>query len=227
MQSRTWMLALALLLSVAVSPAAAQNLELGFSAGPTFSSLSGLEDLEDEEFGNVSATRVTGIGLGAFLRAGSGNAALQVEVNYVQRGGGIELNLMGFNGSSQLELDYLEVPVLLRLALPAGTVSPFLFAGPAASFELGCSMSISLGGFEESGDCDDVDEEMGSIERRKLDVAALVGGGVGFPLGAGNLLFQARYSLGLLDLNESENGDVSIKNRSFSLSAGFALPLGR
>jgi len=109
----------------------------------------------------------------------------------------------GFTSSvtgSSSKLNYIDVPVYLRLSIPNDMITPFAFVGPQASFELGCE-----GGYCPSG-------------RAKVTYAGVIGAGVKF----GHIVsVQGRYVYGLTNLNY---GTVSNTNnyqpRSFMLLAG-------
>jgi hypothetical protein len=109
----------------------------------------------------------------------------------------------GFTSSltgSSSKLNYIDVPVYLRLSIPNDMITPFAFVGPQASFELGC----------EGGNC--------PSGRPKVTYAGVIGAGVKF----GHIVsVQGRYVYGLTNLNY---GTVSNTNnyqpRSFMLLAG-------
>jgi hypothetical protein len=109
----------------------------------------------------------------------------------------------GFTSSltgSSSKLNYVDVPVYLRLSIPNDMITPFAFVGPQASFELGC----------EGGNC--------PSGRPKVTYAGVIGAGVKL----GHIVsVQGRYVYGLTNLNY---GTVSNTNnyqpRSFMLLAG-------
>ena len=107
-------------------------------------------------------------------------------------------------GSSR-RLDYIDVPVYLRLAVPEGVVRPFAFAGPQASWELNCDAN--------GGNCP-------GSGRPKVTFAGIIGGGLAFPELNG-LVIEARYVYGLTDLKLGTVGSSSsYKTRSLLLLAG-------
>ena len=83
---------------------------------------------------------VAGIGFG--FKLGGGAFALHPELLYVQKGGDLGAN-------ETLKIDELDVPLLAQFNLRFETLSPYLFAGPQAEFELTC----------KSADVDCVDSE--------------------------------------------------------------------
>jgi len=151
-------------------------------------------------FGNVSNsgalpgsnTQRSGLALGVSAISG-GAVGVGIEALYAQR------------GVTSARLDYLDIPLYLRLALPLDAVTPFAYAGPQASFELKCGTS--------SGNCPDTG-------RPKAIYAGVIGAGV--RLGAlGGLSLEGRYIYGLTDLKLSTvSSTSSYQTRSFMLLAG-------
>ena len=70
-------------------------------------------------------------GIGFGFKLGSGTFALHPELLYVQKGG-------EFGSDSKLKIDELDVPLLAQFNLRFETLSPYLYAGPQAEFELNC-----------------------------------------------------------------------------------------
>lgn len=70
-------------------------------------------------------------GIGFGLKLGSGAFALHPELLYVQKGGDL-------GDSEKLKIDELDVPLLAQFNLRFETLSPYVYAGPQAEFELNC-----------------------------------------------------------------------------------------
>src|SRR5512145_1079928 len=100
--------------------------QLTIKAGASFASASESELLPD-------ISNRTGFALGVGFGFGSGVFALHTELMYVQKGG--DLGDVG-----TLEIDELDVPLLAQFNLAIlESLSPFLYAGPQAEFELSCT----------------------------------------------------------------------------------------
>jgi hypothetical protein len=142
----------------------------------------------------------TGFAAGAAL-ASRGVVGLAVEGLFAQRG------VESANPVEERKLDYVDVPVFLRVMLPSPAVRPFAYVGPQASFELRCRAGPV--------DCDDA-------SRKKTTYAGVIGGGVRFGA-VGGFQVEARYIYGLddLKLGTVTSGD-SYKTRSFMLLAGIS-----
>lgn len=138
----------------------------------------------------------TGLAIGLAMLSG-GPIGIGAEVMYAQRG------IVGGSGNSR-ELDYIDVPVYLRVGMTVPEIQPFAYLGPQVSLELKCG---SNGGSCPSG-------------RDMWSYAGVIGAGVRFQRAAG-LSLEARYVYGLSDLKlgtvtDSEN----YQTRSFMILMG-------
>ena len=188
------------------------QISLGFQGGLSLATVGGSDlDLFDPGYRK-------GFGLGAFLELPVGDVlSIQPEILYLQK---------GFHESEQgvdvtFALDYVEIPVLLRINVPVeGTVAPYFLVGPALGFKAGCEVTGEEGGVEVKVDCDEAEAEI-----KSLDFGGVVGGGISFEAGPGNIHVGARYNYGLTSLDDSGE-DEDVKNRAFSFLAGYSFPVG-
>ena len=201
----------ALVLAPAVMPTAAegQSLLIGLKGGVNVS------DFNIQEPGFEQATEsITGIVGGVFLEVGLGGLfAIRPEVLFSQRGFSDESGIV----PAELNVDYIEVPLLLVARLPSPIITPILFAGPFVSFENSCQ--LSGGGLTETIDC--IDDE---VETESLEGGVTFGGG--FELGAGpvTLLFDGRYNVGLTNVDAT--GETEAKSRTWSFMGGIGFGIG-
>jgi len=156
-------------------------------------------------FGNVSNRGVlpgnlhtrTGFAIGLALGSANGMLGFGVEGLYAQRG--VESATAG----DSRKLDYIDVPVYLRVMVPTPGLAPYAYAGPQVSFELRCR---------------DGNVSCPATGRPKTTTAAVIGGGV---RAGGRFTFEGRYVYGLTDLKLSTvTSSTSYKTRSFLLLAG-------
>jgi hypothetical protein len=104
-------------------------------------------------------------------------------------------------------LNYLEIPVLGKLyVLPQSRVRPNLFAGPY--------FALKLSGKHRVGS-----QETDIEDLKDTDYGLVLGGGVDFELGQGQLTVDARYTLGLAKIYDS---GADIKNRVISVMLGYS-----
>jgi hypothetical protein len=150
---------------------------------------------------------------GGFIRFDFGRIGIQPEILTITKGQDEDLG--------KLELEYIEVPVLLHLPLSMGsTFAPYVIAGPAFGFEVGCQVETTT-----ETDCDDAG--LGAPQDRKsTDIGITAGGGLAFGIGPGAVLLEGRYNWGLTNILDTD-GDASMKNRYAAFFVGFAIPLSR
>lgn len=185
---------------VFVIPTQAQTgLEIGLKGGMNFASISGdsttgLSSLSGAVFGGSVAFPI-----GTSL-------AFQPELLYSGKGTAIE----EFGISFDLKLTYLEIPVLIKYNIPTtSTVTPSLYAGPS----IGLLLSADLLGV-------DVKDLLGF---NSTDIGLTFGGGLGVATGSGKLTFDARYTLGLTDIDDD---DLTWKNNALTAMVGYSMKLG-
>jgi hypothetical protein len=164
-------------------------------------------------FGNVSnkgvlpgdlATR-TGFAGGLSVGSKGGLVGFGVEGLYAQRG------VISSTTGDARKLDYVDVPVYVRVMLPTPALKPFAYAGPQASFEVSC----------EAGDADCPDTEPSGEKRAKTTYAGVVGAGVQLG-GRLPLSIEGRYVYGITDLKLGTlASSESYKTRSFMILAGY------
>lgn len=123
----------------------------------------------------------------------------------------------GFRGEGSqpgdLHMDYLDVPVVVKLRLPT-RISPHLLGG----FTVGYMVRCHLTGVAIVGDtaCDD---RLVGTNWRSLDVGALGGIGTSIPTGRGKLDLDLFLSVGLRDLKEDLLPPGAAKRIALRLSA--------
>ena len=143
MTRRTGWLALPLtaaLIGGAVRPVDAQLVSFGLVAGASLSTFTG--DLATDAKNN------TGFLAGGFVRIGALGFAVQPGLFYVTKGAKFDDVGQG-GGSSSTKLDFIQIPVVIRLSLP---MHLYAGAGLAIGFKLGCKISLDGG---SSQDCPD------------------------------------------------------------------------
>lgn len=141
--------------------------------------------------------------------------ALQPELLYVHRSGGmLRMKTDPPTANADINLDYLDLPVLLKFFLPEHqNTSPILLAGPYVSRRLAGSIEDANGVFDEN-ETDDL--------IRPFDYGVVLGAGLERYLGRRSLNFDARYSLGLAQLFDGEDRP-DLYNRGLTFSVGLGL----
>lgn len=159
-------------------------------------------------YGNVSnggalpgsVTQRSGFAVGISAVSG-GPIGVGIEALYAQRGVTSDV------AADRWHLDYLDIPVYVRLAMPNAVATPFAYAGPQASFELKCGAG--------SFNCPD-------SGRPTALFAGVIGAGLRLRAMRG-LSIEGRYIYGLTDLKLSTVSSAeSYQTRSFLLLAGIS-----
>lgn len=137
--------------------------------------------------------------------------AIQPEAYYTMKGA----TLSGENSDITFSLDYIEVPVLLKLIIPVegSNIRPSVFAGPSVGFNTTAKIKSE---FEEQ----DIKEDV-----KSTDFGLVFGGGIGIMIGKNELGFDIRYILGLSSLDDTSSNADDIKNAviNFNMYFGFSL----
>ena len=155
----------------------------------------------------------TGAAVGLFGHVGLGNVvALEPPVLYSQKGGKYGDAFPGWDDTLVLKVDYLEVPVLLRIyILPTQTVRVNLFGGGYFGYNIASKYKYSEIGYEEEGDF--------AISPEEIDYGVVFGAGFAYPTRSVILRLDAKYSLGLAKVWDLPPDD-DIRNGVFSVLAG-------
>ena len=197
---------------VSALPVALSAQQLGILAGGTFSQLHGLS--------NVSAETRSGTMFGASLLVPFGHTwSLQPQFLFSNKGSKFNT---GSNGETDVRLDYLDIPVLLRYDVAGGSaLSPHLYGGPSAGYRVGCNVKASGSGIPNtSSDCG-----KSNFDLKTFDWGAVVGGGIDLTIGSVGVTGGARYGIGLADINNANTPTLSqrIHNGTFTVYAGLLL----
>ncbi len=218
-------LLVALLALFIALPANAQ-VKLGVIGGVNIANLNG----EDVGGAKIDFSNRTAFGVGGVLDVGlNENVALSFEPMYLQKGAEFsetdpDLGTATFTSKA----NYLEVPVLLKIAFGTGSARPYLMAGPTIGFNLSSKFELSVPGFSAEIDADKV--------TKSTDFGLVGGAGVSFTAGTSSIFVEGRYSLGLSDIVEAgtlefmgeqlEFENVNVKTRGFQIMGGITFPLG-
>ena len=221
MRRATTLLAMACLAGLAPTVASGQEITLGIKGGLNVSNLS-VDAPEDPDFAFDSQTDFL---FGAFAQFGIGSKfAIQPEVFYSQNGAKTKND----DPSIKLNLNYIRVPVLLvaRLSSRESPMYPILYAGPQVAFETRCQVTGEEDGVSVTFDCDSPELD-DALQTKTTDFGLVFGGGLEILYSRLTVQLDARYNLGLTNLNDSEDADeVSVKSRGWSFMLGLGMPIG-
>jgi hypothetical protein len=139
---------------------------------------------------------------------------IQPEVLYSMKGYGLDesLSLFGstYSAKATVNLNYLEIPVLIKYSFPVPVVKPSVFVGPSMGILLNAKAKVDVTGQPTQNT--DIKSSTTSTDW-------------GFVFGASaNILVvtvDVRYTLGLTSLDKS--GSTKVYNRVWSITAGIPL----
>jgi hypothetical protein len=189
-----------------VTPLAAQ-VSVGLKGGVSHANLGGRDA--------QSTNAVRGVGGGAFITyALVDELSAQVEALYVQKGARLDIASPGGVNRDVLRLDYIEVPIMLRLdAMPLRGLAVHALAGPSMAIRVRCRLNEHR-----------YPRSAGYAAIRTFDWNMVGGGGFTLGLGRVGLLLEGRYHVGLGTINEPA-ANLERTNLAFTILAGAVLPL--
>jgi len=186
---------------------------IGPKAGLNIASIAG--DDADKILEGQSLDSKTGFAGGLFFTYQFSNMfAIQPEAYYTMKGatyseGGADLTI---------SLDYIEIPVLVKFIIPieGSKIKPSIFAGPSIGFNMTAKSKVEFDGETQENDFKD--------ETKSTEFSLAFGGGVGFPVGNGELGVDIRYILGMSTFDDSSD-PWDLKNNviNVNLYYGFSL----
>jgi outer membrane protein with beta-barrel domain len=137
--------------------------------------------------------------------------ALQPEVLFVQKG--VKLDQTDNVTTVTIKVNYVEVPLLLRIGRTTGTESSggFVLVGPSVGIRSSVSAQTDFGGTSRPLNVDAV--------YRQLDLGLVLASGVEIH----RFVIEVRYTVGVSDIVDAKSYPHrdSIKNRVLALMAGF------
>ena len=149
--------------------------------------------------------RRTGFAAGIFQNIRLGDyVSVQPEALYSQKGA----KLQEGGGETTIEVDYLDVPVLVRVSGGRGG-GLVVFGGPSFGFKLRARAKGEFDGESEEVDIGDEVED--------FDLGVVAGAGIG----SARYFLDVRYQWGLSDADKDQTDDTEVKNRVISIFLGF------
>lgn len=188
MKLKALMLSLALA-ALTAGQVAAQSFDLGVEAGANFSTLVG-SDATTLNSGNALNSKLGFVG-GGYLCLNFGTSfGIRPELLYEQKGAAIS------GTSTTTELDYIEIPVLLKFGLGTPVFNPSILLGPSFAWN-----TVAQGGGV-------------NIKGINSSDTGLVGG---VELDFSKFLISGRYELGL----DNVKSDSNVQNGTFTFLIGY------
>ena len=137
-----------------------------------------------------------------------GLMAARAELLYVQKGAKSKVTVDNTTKKGTLSVDELVFAPFLVFYLPTPRIKPFLEAGP----------EFGLNTLAKSKD-DNLTKNLGP-QWKNNNLSLNLGAGILFPVGAGDLVLDARYNFGLSDLTLG-GGDIKTKTNGVQVFLGY------
>lgn len=148
------------------------------------------------------------------------NFAIQPEVTYIKRGYDSSMDDGNSLFESDLRINYLDFGGLLKFRTASEGFALYLGAGPYYSYAISGEVKTTFLGIENTTKLEFDDND----DYERGDWSAAFAAGINLPLGQSHLFVDARYLLGLTDI-EKRDDELEVRNRGVSVSAGILLPL--
>lgn len=211
-----------ILAALAVATPLTAQMSFGVRGGMTLSTLAVSED--DDEYFEVKYQHKSGLHVGATAAMGSGGPGALLSAAYSQRGTALALDPVSgldpgddFDFEGSIDLAYVDIGAFGRIPIGAG---PYLLVGPTLSLRVACSFTTSFQGTTETEECRDDEEDSEDDPVRTNDFGVSGGVGMSFDLGGRNLVVEALYGYGILNLTDDDDDDDWARNRGFTIRAG-------
>jgi len=151
--------------------------------------------------------------------------AVQMELLFAQKGFEIKGTQSGVTVKSWITINYLSIPLSLRVSYPLGPVTIHGNLGPYLGFGLSAKFATDPDvGFNQKIEF----QKDGGL--KSFDFGLLFGAGVGYCLLGGELFLDLRYDLGLTDVNylKTKPSDYKMNcNRNFGIAVGYVIKIGK
>lgn len=180
-----------------------------------------------------------GLNVGLLAEFGPKIVNAHIEVNYAQKGFNVNLEEDNLLKKSKFNIDYLEVPVLLKFNPPV--LPLYFYAGPYFGLALKGNTEITdyeVDGTDMLNTLDDVDTDLFTDNSfyKRSDFGVAAGLGSQFGLGPIHAFVEGRATLGLSNLYDTETDAFQalvdqgaykdtdhLKNMAFTLGVGIIL----
>ena len=145
---------------------------------------------------------------GIYFSIGLGLFSIQPEILYIRQGARME----ALPDWMEDRVDYIQVPLLLKIHVLPGPISPMIYGGPYGAYLLSAKGVAFIGGVNQSTDIKD--------QIKSTDYGVVFGGGIDFRLPVIKLSAEVRYNLGLANVAKNPDPGMSVKTKSLMVLVG-------
>jgi hypothetical protein len=208
----------------------AQTTTFGVRGGSTFNTISQTEVLNAV---TPDVDYLVGFSAAVFAEIPIVNGlAFQPELAFTQKGfslaQGTDIDLFGaplpVGVRANSKFNYLEAPLLMKAKFGSNQVQGFVMAGPALGYALNGRIKTETTGLLEF-QLTDSEINLDAINYERFEFSGVVGAGVQFDAGFGNITLDGRFQQGFTELYDIPLVSERVKNRGFAVNAGLSIPL--
>ena len=160
------------------------------------------------------------------------NFGFQPELSYEKSGfkinEGMDLDVFNIpvpiGVKAKVKVDYLSMPILAKYKMGTGPVKAYVSAGPNFRYALKgdvqtyATVIIDIPVWSQA-----IDFSGDNVQR--MDIGGVVGAGVSFTTGPGQLFLDARYNHGFTQVDNFSFADLQIRNTGMGINIGYMMPL--
>jgi len=156
---------------------------------------------------------------------GNKHTGVQAEFNYTQRGW-IENDTTGVDDLKyKNQMDYIEIPILSRITIGGKRLKGIFNIGPYLGF--GLNRTITTENIT-TGSSESIEYVFDSKKDNQFDFGLMAGGGIEYQLNFGKIAAEARYTVGLGDINKEKTYQSEVSQfRIISILLRYTFSLGK
>ena len=223
MREMAWIKKLLFVVFIAVCGSSYAQLSIGLQGG---SNLSQMDFTDNAEYRFTEINYTQGFIGGVVVQfLGEKHAGVQLELNYSQRGW-VENDTVGINDLKiQNKMDYIEIPLLTHINMGAGKFRGLLNLGPYLGYALNRKITVTD---QNTGASESTDYTFNSDVDNRFDFGLLLGAGFEYRLSRGKIAAEARYTIGLGDINKDKAIQSEVSQfRILAILLRYTLPVAR
>jgi len=156
--------------------------------------------------------------------------AVQLECLYSMKGKSITGYYDSYTKDISYKLDYCELPITIRYSVPISPISDFfVFAGPNISYRISAIKDSSIYWIQSDAKMPDSSTNIQS-QTNPFDFGITLGGGMAIDAGPGEILFDVRYTFGLVSIDKLTDAEknkgakqLDLKNSHVGFMLGYQI----
>lgn len=218
------------LLLVAITASLFGQVSLGAKAGIYRSDIA-VQGIDNNLLPNTQGITDISLGIVSEIMIGQ-NFGVQPELTYEKSGfkinEGLDLDLFNIpiplGVKAKVKVDYLSLPILAKYKIGTGPVKGYVTAGPNFRYALqGDVQTFATVIVDIPIWSQDINFSGENVQR--MDIGGVIGAGVSFETGPGQLFLDARYNHGFTQVDNFSFADLQLRNTGMGINIGYMMPL--